>query len=193
MPDITTHSLRLGTHTVQGSPVNASFCSAVTSNDPTPHQIHLTGQPTYQRFRPLFGAKLSSARTQIHTMLNQGIIRRSNSPYASPIVMVLKKDKSYRICGDYRLLNQHTIPDKYPLPRIHDVIHSLHGASHFSLLDIEKAYHHIPMHPNDVCRTAINTPLGLFEYIKMPFGLKNAASSFQQYMDGLFHIEGVFV
>ena len=202
IPDTRRHGVYVQATFVHGKPISAHNCIAsisgdVTSSSPvssTCHRVTITSTPPCQRSRPLFGDKLKSAKQQVQSLMTQGTLRRSSSSFASPIVMVLKKDKTYRMCGDYRLINKVTIPDKYPLPRIHDIIHSLHGAQHFSLLDIEKAYHHIPMHPDDVDKTAIVTPFGLYEYVKMPFGLKNAASTFQRYMDSLFqHIEGVFV
>ena len=78
--------------------------------------------------------------------------------------------------GDYRLLNQNTIPDRYPLPRIQDILNGLYDANIFSTIDIVKAYHQIPMKESDINKTAIITPLGLFEYVKMPFGLKKCWS-----------------
>jgi hypothetical protein len=100
--------------------------------------------------------------------------------------MVLKPNGSWRPCGDYRRLNDITVPDKYPLPNLQDLSANLHGATVFSKLDLEKGYYQVPMAPADVPKTAIVTPFGLFEFKFMPFGLKNAAQTFQRLMDTIF-------
>ena len=106
--------------------------------------------PQAQRARPLYGAKLEEVKQQINILLEDGVIRRSNSKFAAPIHLVKKKNGTFPMVGDYRMLNEPTEPDKYPLPRIHDILHGLHDSKHFTTLDITKAYHHIPMDPNDI-------------------------------------------
>ena len=96
-----------------------------------------------------------------------------------------KKDGRIRPCGDYRLLNDITKPDKYPLPRIADIMDKIASKLYFSTLDLKKAFHQIAIHPDDVQKTAITTPFGLFEYQTMPFGLRNAAQMFQRHMDSI--------
>jgi hypothetical protein len=118
-------------------------------------------------------------------MLDEGVIRRSNSQWSSPLHMVRKKDGSWRPCGDYRHLNLQTVEDRYPLPNMADLAARLAGCTIFSKLDLKKGYLQVPVAAGDVPKTAIITPFGLFEFIRMPFGLKNAGMTFQRLMDSL--------
>ena len=123
-----------------------------------------------------------------------GIIWRSDSPWASPLHVVPKADGGWRPCGDYRRLNTVTEDDCYPLPHIHDFNGRLAGMTVFSVVDLVRGFHQIPVAPDDVPKTAIITPFGLFEFLRMPFGLKNAAQAFQRLMDGMLrHINFAFV
>jgi transposase InsO family protein len=150
------------------------------------HHIETVGRPCFSHFRRLDPAKLADAKAEFAEMEKQGIVRRSNSPWASPLHMVLKKDGSWRPCGDYRLLNLATEADKYPLPNMADVSFGLHGKKIFSKIDLRKGYWQIPVNPADIPKTAVITPFGLFEFLRMPFGLKNAGMTFQRLMDHVF-------
>ena len=149
------------------------------------HEIETSGRPVASKYRRLDAEKLAAAKAEFRSLEQQGIVRRSSSSWASPLHMVKKSDGSWRPCGDFRRLNLQTEPDKYSVPNIADLAAKLHGARVFSKLDLRKGYHQVPMKPADVPKTAICTPFGLFEFLRMPFGLKNAGQTFQRMMDDI--------
>lgn len=119
-------------------------------------------------------------REKVQELLDAGVIRESSSPFASPILLVRKKDGSERMCVDYRELNSNTRPEHYPLPRIEEQIDQLSGAHYFTSLDMASGFHQIPVHRDSVEKTAFVTPEGQYEYLAMPFGLRNAPSVYQR-------------
>ena len=123
---------------------------------------------------------------EVTEMLNNKVIAPSSSPYASEIVMVKKPNGDWRFCVDYRLINEHTVTDKYPIPRIRDLLHGIQDAIYIVALDLRSGYWQILMDPDSTSATAFRCPMGLFEFLVMPFGLKNAPATFQRTMDFLF-------
>lgn len=147
------------------------------------HRIRLKDdEPVTAAFRRIPPSQFQEVKEHIQGLLDKNIIHRSNSPYASPVVIVWKKDGSIRLCVDYRKLNAKTKMDAWPLPRIDDSLDALGGSSWFSTLDLASGYHQVPMHPDDREKTAFVTPFGLFEYLRMPMGLSTAPATFQRLM-----------
>lgn len=131
-------------------------------------------------------------KSQVEKMLNENIIRHSTSPWSSPIWVVPKKTdasgkQKWRVVIDYRKLNDITIGDSYPLPNITDILDKLGHSIYFTTLDLASGFHQIELEPKDIPKTAFNTPYGHYEFLRMPFGLKNAPATFQRAMDSVLY------
>ncbi|KAK2904105.1 hypothetical protein Q8A73_010762 [Channa argus] len=148
------------------------------------HTIRLSDpRPFRQRSRRLTPADIEDVRKHLQELLCAGIIKESRSPYASPIVIVRKKNGTIRMCIDYRLLNGRTVPDQYTTPCIDDVLDSLSGSKWFSVLDLRSGYYQIAMAEEDKEKTAFICPLGFFQFERMPQGITGAPATFQRLME----------
>ncbi|UYV68139.1 hypothetical protein LAZ67_5003162, partial [Cordylochernes scorpioides] len=124
-------------------------------------------------------------KDQIDEMLKEGIIRPSSSPWSFPVILVKKRDGKFRFCVDYRKLNEVTVKDVYPIPRIDDVMDILQGSKYFSAIDLRSGYWQVEIEEKDKEKTAFTTTHGLYEFNVMPFGLCNAPATFERNMDNV--------
>jgi transposase InsO family protein len=157
------------------------------------HRIHVKPDtvPLRQPVRRIPMAYQDQVKIQIQRMLKIGVIEKSTSPWASPLVIVKKPSGDLRICVDYRGLNTNTVKDCQPLPNITDTLDKMAGAKYYSSFDLVAGYHQIEMAEVDRDKTAFISPYGLFQYRRLPFGLCNSGSTFQRVMNDLIQVMSV--
>jgi hypothetical protein len=142
--------------------------------------------PIAQRAYRMNPQELEELKRQLADMLSKGLIRPSASPWGSPVLFVDKRDGTILLCVDYRKLNEVTIKNNYPLPKIEDLFDQLNGAKVFSKIDLRTGYHQLKVCESDIPKTAFTTRYGLFEYTAMSFGLTNAPAYFMNLMNKVF-------
>lgn len=154
------------------------------------HKIITESEPIRQRHYPLSPALQKQVNEDLDQMLRDGIVEPSNSPWASPIILVKKPDGRYRFCVDYRRLNQVTLRDAYPLPFVSATLDKLREAHYLTTLDIKSAYWQIPLSQDSKSLTAFVVPTrGLFQFTRMPFGLHNAPATWQRFIDRVIGVD----
>ncbi|UYV62854.1 hypothetical protein LAZ67_2002159, partial [Cordylochernes scorpioides] len=150
------------------------------------HQIHTEdAKPIKHKPYRVSAKERTIIKDQIDEMLEEGIIRPSSSPWSFPVILVKKRDGKYRFCVDYRKLNEVTVKDVYPIPRIDDVMDSLQGSKYFSAIDLKSGYWQVEIEERDKEKTAFTTAHGLYEFNVMPFGLCNAPATFERNMENM--------
>jgi hypothetical protein len=142
--------------------------------------------PIAKRPYRMAASELAELKKQLEELQQSGFIRPSLSPWGAPVLFVKKKDGSMRMCVDYRALNEVTIKNKYPLPRIDDLFDQLKGAKYFSKIDLRSGYHQLKIKESDMLKTAFLIRYGQYEFAVMSFGLTNAPAYFMNLMNKVF-------
>ncbi|KAJ8019153.1 hypothetical protein HOLleu_42443 [Holothuria leucospilota] len=163
------------------------FCDVLTDlpglTDLVEHTVHLTtAEPVRSKAYPEPYAMRETIKSEIDTMLQMGIIEPSESPYASPIVIVKKQDGSIRFCIDFRKLNRVTVIDPEPIPNVDELLIRISNAKWFTKLDLTKGYWQIVVASNDKCKTAFISNEGLYQFKVLPFGMVNSSATFTRMM-----------
>ena len=154
------------------------------------HRICKTeDSPVRAAYRRIPPPQFEEVKAHINVIIQQGIVRPSHSEYASPIVICKKKNGNIRMCVDYRRLNTKTRKDAFPLPRVDEIFHHLAGAKYFSTVKLKSAYNQVEIDESDQHNIAFTTPMGLYEYMKMPYELCNSPATFQMLMHIVFREE----
>ena len=149
-------------------------------------ELHLGTSPISMTPHRMAPVELQELRVQLQELLDKGFIRPSTSPWGAPVLFAKKKDKTLRLCIDYRQLNRVTIKNRYPMPRIDDLFDQLRGARVYSKIDFRTGYHQLRVRETDIPKTVLRTRYGHFEFTVMPFGLTNARVAFMDLMHRVF-------
>ncbi|KAI4872847.1 hypothetical protein NFI96_029961, partial [Prochilodus magdalenae] len=151
------------------------------------HRIHLTDHKPFRLpFRRVPPSQYHKLRQVLNEMEEKEIIQKSTSEYASPLVLVWKKNGELRVCTDFRWLNKRTVKDAHPLPHQEDCLAALGGNSLFSTMDLTSGFYNMPLHEDDQKYSAFTTPMGLYEYCRLPQGLSNSPGTFMRMMTAIF-------
>ena len=149
-------------------------------------ELHPSTSPISMTPHRMTPVELQELKVQLQELLDKGFIRPSTSPWGAPVLLVKKKDKTLRLCIDYRQLNRVTIKNRYPLPRIDDLFNQSRGARVYSKIDPRTGYHQLRVRDTDIPKTAFRTRYGHFEFTVMPFGLTNMPAAFMDLMHRIF-------
>ena len=149
-------------------------------------ELHPGMSPIYMTPHRMAPVELQELKVQLQELLDKGFIKPSTSPWSTPVLFAKKKDKTLRLCIDYRQLNRVTIKNQYPLPRIDDLFDQLRGVSVYSKIDLLTGYHLLRVREADIPKKAFRTQYGHFKFTVIPFGLTNAPAAFMDLMHRVF-------